>query len=177
MKVTLASETAATARRSRRASPYRSEKSATVSDVFAEQNTTEGRKINGPRGVLETYEREPVLLLRMTEHGHKEFAGPLHRELDRWIASGNSKIVLFFDATDLASYDPELRVLWTEWVTRNQRYLSAIHLHTRSAVVTMGINLARAIFGKLMTPYSDKREFDKAFAAAKQHNSAPRTAR
>ncbi|MBL8681231.1 MAG: hypothetical protein JNK05_18785 [Myxococcales bacterium] len=137
-------------------------------EVFAENKTAEGRKIAAPRGTLETIERSPVLLLKMSVHAHKEFAAPVHRVLDAWIASGAKDIELFFDAAELASYDSELRSLWTDWVLRNRANIKAIHLFTRSSIVAMGINLARALVGKIMISYAERREFDRAFADAKR---------
>lgn len=139
--------------------------------MFAENKTAEGRKIAAPRGTLETVEHAPLLLLKMTVHGHKEFAAPVHRVLDAWVASGAKNIELFFDAAELSSYDSELRGLWTDWVVRNRANIKSIHLFTRSSIVAMGINLARAIVGKIMISHAERRDFDRAFADARRAGS------
>ena len=108
-----------------------------------------------------------VALVRYRGHAETALYEPIETEMNTLLARG-TKVRLFVDFEDLASYDTEFRTRWTEWFRRNRERLVRSHILQRSSLVKMGIQLVNLFVGEILSPVTERHEFDQKLEQATQ---------
>jgi len=106
-----------------------------------------------------------VVLVRYQGHAEVALYDPISQEMEAQL-SRFSKLHLFVDFEELASYDTEFRTRWTEWFRRNRSNLLDAHVLQGSALVKMGIQLVNLFVGELFSLLVEREPFEKKLEQA-----------
>jgi hypothetical protein len=150
---------------------FTGDKHGSNTNLLEETKTARGRKLIGRRGTIDTIEDPPVFLNVYSGHARLEFIEPIQRVFATYLANSSRKLFVFMDAVDLRSYDPEYRQQWVTWVDKHRGQIGGLHVHVRSKLVEMGINLARVALGPMMHAYSDRAEFERVYQQCKRESA------
>ena len=101
-----------------------------------------------------------VALVRYKGHAEEELYVPISDEMNAMLQKV-PKVTLFVDFEELNSYDTGFRTLWTGWFKANASKLVGSHILQKSALVKMGIQLVNLFVGEVLTPVTDRNEFQR----------------
>jgi hypothetical protein len=101
-----------------------------------------------------------VALVRYKGHAEEELYGPISEAMNA-LLQRVPKVTLFVDFEELNSYDTGFRTLWTAWFKANASKLVGSHILQKSALVKMGIQLVNLFVGEVLTPVTDRNEFQR----------------
>ncbi|RLB46786.1 MAG: hypothetical protein DRJ42_26885 [Deltaproteobacteria bacterium] len=80
----------------------------------------------------------------------------------------------FADMQGLTSYDLDARLLLTDWLARNGRRFTGVHVLTGSRLIRMAVSMAKTVLGAQFAAHTSVADFDSARAAAWLHCNEPR---
>ena len=90
-------------------------------------------------------------------------ARALCSEADASIEAGTS-VYIVGDWSEMVSFDTEFRTIMTAWVVRNTKKTKSIFIFVKSAIVSVGVNMAAialAPVGIRLTSTTDRKAFDE----------------
>ncbi|HEX7667373.1 MAG TPA: hypothetical protein VF407_22735 [Polyangiaceae bacterium] len=70
----------------------------------------------------------------------------------------SERATLYGDGEVWKTYGAGYREEWTRWISKNQPFVSAIHLLTRSAILKMGVQVVNMFTNNSITTAKDARE-------------------
>ena len=101
-----------------------------------------------------------VVLVRYKGHAEEELYPPISDAMNA-ILQRVPKVTLFVDFEELGSYDTAFRTRWTEWFRANAKRLEGSHILQKSALVKMGIQLVNLFVGEILTPVTERADFQR----------------
>lgn len=95
---------------------------------------------------------------------------PLANELSRRTEATNhfavGDLVVFHDWSQVRGYESAARVHLTKWLWSKRSHFRAVHILTDDRLVSMGVNVANAALGGLITVHSEAESYAAAQRAA-----------
>lgn len=97
--------------------------------------------------------------MHVSGRGAGQFAQPVIR---RWEAALREigRVSILFDLSAMPNYDTSLRQALTDWCLAHRAQISAMHLHTESAVVLMGARVASLLLGGMIEIHATRESFE-----------------
>jgi hypothetical protein len=113
-----------------------------------------------PLGTLNVHWSERgAVRMHVVGRGAGDFARPVIRRYEAAVRDAG-RVLILFDLSRMHNYDTALRQDLTDWCLPRRSLVSAIHLHTESAVVTMGARVASLLLGGMIEIHAKRDTFD-----------------
>jgi hypothetical protein len=112
--------------------------------------------------------RASAKVLMCAGYGHlsMDMVDEYSKAIER-LTRGASNVLIFSDALDVTSYQPEFRVQITECLKANRRRFCANHLLTRSRIVQLGASVVNLVLGhSMLRVHRTIESFEDALIAA-----------
>jgi hypothetical protein len=109
-----------------------------------------------------------VLAYRLWGHLDGAITDRLLELTEQRLATTERRVVGFHDWSELESYETSARLRMTSWVLERRDRCEAIHILSRSRLVSMGVAVANMALGRFLVSYGpcERDRFDAALQAA-----------
>jgi hypothetical protein len=107
--------------------------------------------------------RTGAIIKTLVGHGHLAYL-PAYLRISNAALAHTGRFVYFTDYWNATAYDSQLRIEFTDWLTKNHSKDDGCHTLVRSKMISMGVAVMNATLGGTQTHYTSRLEFERVVA-------------
>jgi hypothetical protein len=107
--------------------------------------------------------RNGAIIKTLVGHGHIAYL-PAYLRISNAALAHTGRFIYFTDYWNATNYDSQLRIEFTEWLTKNHAKDDGCHTLVRSKMISMGVAVMNATLGGSQTHYTTRMEFEREVA-------------